>query len=452
MNFSKEDFGKKFHWGVATSAYQTEGAHNKDGKRDSIWDVFTNTKGNIHENHHGNHASDFYNRYRLDLAIMKAMHIKNFRMSLAWSRIIPHGDGKINKKGIEFYDRLIDHALALGIQPWVTLYHWDLPYELEKRGGWTNRETLYRFENYTEVCAKAFGDRIEHWMVLNEPMVFTGAGYFLGEHAPGRKGLKNFLPAMHHAALAQAAGGRILRDICPKSDIGSTFSCSLIEPHRPIEKDIEAAKRVDALLNRLFIEPALGLGYPVKEVKILSRVEEYLFPNDEALLPFKFDFIGVQNYTREIVEYSFLTPYLHAKILPANTRGVPTTVMNWEVHDDCLYQMLKKFSAYSKVKKIIVTENGAAFHDVKTAAGYVHDIQRINYLKTHISKVLQAKNEGVKVTGYFIWTFTDNFEWAEGFKPKFGLVHIDFETQERTVKDSGYWYRDFLKKKKKGKK
>jgi beta-glucosidase len=252
--------------------------------------------------------------------------------------------------------------------------------------------------------------------------------------------------------LAQAAGGRILRDICSKSDIGTTFSCSLIEPHRPIEKDIEAAKRVDAILNRLFIEPSLGLGYPVKEVKMLRRVEEYMFPNDEALLPFKFDFIGVQNYTREIVEYSFLTPYLHAKILPANTRGVPTTVMNWEVHDDCLYQMLKKFSAYPKVKKIIVTENGAAFHDVKTATGYVHDMQRINYLKTHISKVLQAKNEGVKVTGYFIWTFTDNFEWAEGFKPKFGLVHIDFETQERTVKDSGYWYRDFLKKKKKAKK
>ena len=449
MEFSREDFGKKFHWGVSTSAYQTEGAHNKDGKRESIWDVFCSTNGNIHENQHGNHATDFYHRYRLDMALMKAMNIPNFRMSLAWARIMPLGVGKINKKGIEFYDKLIDHSLALGIEPWVTLYHWDLPHALELQGGWTNRETVNRFEQYTEVCAKAFGDRINHWMVLNEPMVFTGAGYFLGIHAPGKKGLKNFLPAMHHATLAQAAGGRILRDLCPNSEIGTTFSCSHIEPHRPIEKDIQAAKRIDAILNRLFIEPSLGMGYPIEDVKILGRVEDYMYPNDEALMPFKFDFIGVQNYTREIVEYSFLTPYIHAKILPATERGVHTTVMNWEVHDDSLYQMLKKYSAYPKVKKLIVTENGAAFHDVKTATGHVHDLQRVKYLKTHIGNVLRAKNEGIKVKGYFVWTFTDNFEWAEGYKPRFGLVHIDFETQKRTIKDSGYWYRDFLKKKKK---
>jgi beta-glucosidase len=451
MDIRKEDFGKKFSWGVSTSAYQIEGAHDKDGKRESIWDVFTNLNGKIHQNQHANHATDFYNRYKSDLALMKSMNILNYRMSLAWARIIPHGDNKINKKGIEFYDKLIDHSLALGIEPWVTLYHWDLPYELEKFGGWTNRETVNRFEQYTEVCAKAFGDRIKNWMVLNEPMVFTGAGYFLGQHAPGRKGLKNFLPAMHHATLAQAAGGRILKDLFPKSQVGTTFSCSLIEPNRPIERDIQAAKVVDAILNRLYIEPALGMGYPIEDVKILSRVEEYMYPNDEKLMPFKFDFIGVQNYTREIVEYSFLTPYIHAKILPASKRGVPLTVMDWEVYDDSLYQMIKKYSLYPKVKKIIVTENGAAFHDVKTNAGHIHDLQRVKYLKTHIGNVLKAKNEGIKVKGYFVWTFTDNFEWAEGYKPKFGLVHVDFETQKRTIKDSGYWYRDFLKKRKKKK-
>ena len=373
---------------------------------------------------------------------MSHLNIPNFRFSLSWSRIIPNGIGPVNPKGIDFYNRVIDFCLDLGIEPWITLYHWDLPYELEKKGGWTNREIVNWFSEYVELCVKKFGDRVKHWMILNEPMVFTGAGYFLGIHAPGKKGLNNFLAAAHHAALCQAEGGRIIRSLQSNAKVGTTFSCSLIQPYRPIEKDIVAAKRVDTLLNRLFVEPLAGLGYPVKDLKLLHRLEPFVKDGDEAKLPFNMDFIGIQNYTREMVAWSYFTPFIWAKIVKANKRNVESTVMNWEVYPECIYEMLTKFSTYP-FKEIIVTENGAAFPD-EVINGVVNDEERQLYLQQHIEQVLRAKKEGVNVNGYFVWSFTDNFEWAEGYHPRFGLVYIDFATQKRIVKSSGYWYSNLL--------
>jgi beta-glucosidase len=436
-------FGKDFKWGVSTAAYQIEGGYEVDGKGKSIWDDFANSKGKIFSNQNGNVACDYYYRYPEDIAILSELKIPNYRFSLSWSRIIPEGTGQINQAGLDFYNRVIDLCLEKGIEPWITLYHWDLPFELEKQGGWTNRNIIQWFSSYVEVCLKHFGDRVKRWMILNEPMVFTGAGYFLGVHAPGKKGLNNFLAAAHHATLCQAEGGRIVRSLLPGAIIGTTFSSSFIQAFSKSEKDLSAAYRVDTLLNRMFVEPLAGLGYPVNDLKLLERLEPYIKDGDESKLSFNMDFIGLQNYTREMIAASMFTPLLQAKIISARKRSVETTEMNWEVFPESIYEMLIKFSKYNNFGEIIVTENGAAFPDT-VLDGRVVDEKRINYLDTHINQVLRARNHGVKVNGYFVWSLTDNFEWAEGFRPRFGLVYIDFNTQRRIIKDSGFWYSKFI--------
>lgn len=440
-----KEFGENFVWGVSTAAFQTEGAYNKDGKGLSIWDVFSLKKGNIHKNQTAKISCDFYHRYKEDILLMKSMNIKNFRFSISWSRILPHGTGSINQKGIDFYNNVIDFCLECNIEPWVTLYHWDLPHALELKGGWTNREVLDWFSEFVALSATSFGDRVKRWMVLNEPMVFTGGGYFLGVHAPGKKRLKNFLPALHHAQLAQATGGRILRKILPDSEIGTTYSCSYIVPKNNKTKNIKAALKADALLNRLFIEPVLGLGYPTKDLSILRRLDKYILPGDMEKSKFQFDFIGIQNYTREVVQHSYFVPYLQVQIVKAPKRNVSTTLMDWEIYPPSIYEMICKYNSYKNIPKLIVTENGAAFKD-KFKSGKVKDKKRKKYLITHIAQILKAKKEGKNIHGYFVWTFTDNFEWAEGYQPSFGLVHVDFKTQKRTVKQSGKWYKKFLAK------
>ncbi len=443
MELQRADFGKNFAWGVSTAAYQVEGAHIKHGKGLSIWDDFVKRKGKIYNNEHANVSCDFYHNYPQDLALMSAMHVPNYRFSISWSRIFPDGADTPNKAGVDFYNNIIDFCLELEIEPWITLYHWDLPLELEKKGGWTNREIINWLGDYIRFCIKTFGDRVKRWMVMNEPMVFTGAGYFLGVHAPGRKGLNSFLAALHHAALAQAEGGRIIRALDPSAKIGTTFSCSHIDPFTADEQDVLAAKRIDALLNRTFAEPLLGMGYPVADLKVLQRVEQFVKDGDEKKLSFDMDFIGIQNYTREVVAHSYFTPFIQARIIKANLRNVERTLMNWEVYPQSIYHMLKHFGSYKNVPEIIVTENGAAFPD-ELQGGSVDDIKRKKYLQEYLRQVLKAKQEGINVNGYFIWTFTDNFEWAEGYHPAFGIVHVDFKTQKRTVKASGLWFSGFL--------
>ena len=437
------DFGENFSWGVAASAYQTEGAYMVDGKGLSIWDTFTAIPGKIKGNQQATVSCDFYNRYMQDLILMHYLNIPNFRFSLSWPRILPEGAGRINEKGLDFYDRLVDFCLEMDIEPWVTLYHWDLPQDLELKGGWTNREILNWFTDYVEICASRLSDRVKNWMVLNEPMVFTGAGYFLGIHAPGRRGLNNFLPAAHHAVLCQALGARVLKSVKSSLNVGTTFSCSLIEPLDYSKPNIDAAQRVDVLTNRLFIEPLLGLGYPVQDLRMLAQLERYMKPEDENIMQFSMDFIGLQNYTREVVRQSSLVPYINAKLVKATTRKVPTTTMNWEVHPESIYCMLKKFSTYNQLKNIVITENGAAFPDL-LVDGKVEDEQRVSYFQNYLQQVLRAKEEGVPVNGYFAWSFTDNFEWAEGYHQRFGLIYIDYRTQRRYIKSSGHWFREFL--------
>ena len=445
MIIKAADFGKDFHWGVSSSAYQTEGAYREDEKGLSIWDAFTKMNGKISDGSNGNTATNFYDRYIQDLILMQYLNIKNFRFSIAWSRVLPEGIGSYNEKGLDYYDRLIDFCLDCGIQPWVTLYHWDLPLALEQKGGWTNREIIHWFEDYVTLCIQRFGDRVKNWMVLNEPVVFTGAGYFLGLHAPGKKGLSNFLAAVHHALLCQSGGARLIKQHNASFNVGTTISCSQVDA---VENNLlhnEAAQRVDVLMNRLFIEPLLGMGYPLRDLKVLQQVEKFVKDGDEAKLSFDMDFIGLQNYTREVVRYSSIMPYINARIIKAGKRNVPCTEMDWEIYPQGMYQVLKRFDGYKKMPRIIITENGAAFHD-EIKDGQVHDPERINFFKQYLQQVLKAKNEGVKVEGYFAWSFTDNFEWAEGYRPRFGLVYVDYATQKRIIKSSGFWYRHFLQK------
>jgi beta-glucosidase len=444
MPINRVSFGEDFYWGVSTAAYQIEGGHDAQGKGSSIWDEFTRKKKKILGGHHGNIACDFYNRYPQDIRLLGELQVPNYRFSISWSRIFPLGTGTINQSGIDFYNRLIDALLRQGIKPWVTLYHWDLPTALEKKGGWTNREILYWFCDYAEFCVKQFGDRVNHWMILNEPMVFTGAGYFLGIHAPGKRGLDHFLAAVHHAALCQAEGGKIVKSLQSHSFVGTTFSYSPIEPWCDNDRDRAAAIKTDALLNRLFIEPLLGMGYPVKDLKILQRLEKYYRDGDSVRLAFDMDFAGLQNYTREIVRHAILMPFVKAKLIKASKRKVEYTQMDWEVHPPAIFKAIMRWSQYKNLKEIIVTENGAAFED-QCVGNEVHDPGRVNYLKDHIEQVLKARQAGGRVNGYFVWTLLDNFEWAEGYLPKFGLVHVNFETQERLVKSSGKWYADFLR-------
>lgn len=442
------DFGPNFLWGVATAAYQIEGAWNVDGKGPSIWDTFTHKKGKVKTGENGDVACDFYNRYKEDINIIKKLNMDVFRFSLSWSRIFPKGTGEVNKKGVEFYHNVIDYCLQKGVQPWITIYHWDLPQALQDKGGWPNRDTYNAFCAYADFVTKEYGSKVKNWMVLNEPLAFTALGYLIGMHAPGKKSVSKFLKAAHHTALSQAEGGRIIRKNVPGANVGTTFSCSDIDPLKEKKKHQKAAARVDALLNRFYIEPVLGMGYPIETLKGFKGIKKHFEPGDEEKLKFDFDFIGIQNYTREIVKYSIFPPIMWAWQIPANKRKVDNieiTDMNWEVYPRGIYNVLKKFAAYPGVKKIYVTENGAAFPD-KVEGSEVHDPLRVKYYQDYLAEVLKAKNEGVNLGGYFCWSLMDNFEWAEGYKPRFGLVYTDFKTQERIIKDSGEFFRKFLRK------
>lgn len=444
MNFSSADFGENFVWGVAISAAQNEGAYNDYGKGRSIWDQYSARRGKIKGGAKPHVACDFYHRYKDDLLLAKALGFNSFRFSISWPRVLPEGIGRINKEGIAFYHRVIDECLKLGLRPYITLYHWDLPYELEKQGGWTSHHINRWFSRYATLCAEEYGNKVKDWIIMNEPFGFTSLGYMLGRHAPGKIGLTNFLPVVHHVALAQAEGGKIIRNNVAFANIGTTFSCSEIIPYTNKPEDIAAANRVDLLFNRLFIEPLLGKGYPDDDFKLMEKLEKHNRAwRYRERLQFDFDFIGLQNYFPLVVKYNPLIPYVQASEVKATSRKVPVTSMGWEINPGSFYNILNKFWEYEGVKKIIVTENGAAFKDV-LLNGVIDDAQRIRYYEQYLHALLRAKQNGVNIAGYFAWTLMDNFEWSEGYKARFGLVHVDFKTQLRTIKNSGYWFRDLL--------
>lgn len=441
LTLTKQAFGKDFVWGAACAAYQVEGAWNTDGKGLSIWDVFSHRKHKIERDENGDTATDFYHRYREDISLLKEMHFNAFRFSLSWSRIFPEGTGKINPKGVEFYHQVIDFCLENGIEPWVTLYHWDLPEALQKKGGWDNREIVRWFSQYADFVSNEYGKKVKNWMVLNEPLSFTALGYMTGEMAPGKRGFGHFFPAVHHAVLCQAAGGRAIRRNIPDANIGTTFALSWVNPVNNEPKNIEAARRYDALMNRIFVEPAVGRGYPFDRLPGLKKIEKYMLPGDEEKMKFQFDFLGVQNYYPVTVKKNWF-PVIHAKEIPASKRGAKTNCMGGEINGYDFYRILKQFEQYNI--PLVVTENGVCFND-KLQNGHVHDEKRIAFFKEYLQNLLRAKREGVDIRGYFVWSLTDNFEWDKGYRPRFGLIYIDYQNKlKRYIKDSGYWFMKFL--------
>jgi beta-glucosidase len=442
-DFVKADFGADFKWGVAAAAYQTEGAWNIDGKGESNWDYFSRIPGKIERGENADVAADFYHRYAEDIDLIKSMNFKVFRFSLSWPRIIPTGTGEVNRKGLDFYHKVIDKCLSVGIEPWITLYHWDMPQVLEAQGGWANRKIIDWFSEYADVVTREYGDKVKNWMVINEQLSFTGNGYMEDVFAPGKKSLRAFMKSVHYSVLCNAEGGRIIRKNVPGANIGTTFVTTYVEPIDQKEKNIKAAARMDAVMNRLFIEPCLGMGYPEDTVPILKKMRSLYEAGDETKMLFDFDFIGVQYYFRTIAKKSIM-PGMRAKEVLASQRGVPANEMEGEIYPEGLYHVLRKFSQYKGIRNLIVTENGTCLPDI-LENGRVHDKDRIDYFKNHLAAVLKAKREGINVNGYFVWSPTDNFEWDKGYRTRFGLVYIDFQTLERKIKDSGMWFKEFLK-------
>jgi beta-glucosidase len=440
------DFGNQFLWGIAQSAAQNEGAWDDDGRGASIWDMFARRQGKIKGSAKPYISCNFYYRYKDDLLLAKALGFSVFRFSFSWSRIFPNGNGKPNAAGVAFYHRVIDECHKLGLQPFVTLYHWDLPWELEKEGGWTSHHVNRWFNRYVQFCAEEFGATVKNWIVLNEPFGFTSLGYMLGRHAPGKTGITNFFKSAHHAALAQADGGRILRKEISKAYIGTSFSCSQAIPFTSNALDVAAAKKADILMNRLFIEPLLGKGYPVEEFELVNKMNVHNTGwKYTERLQFDMDFIGLQNYFPVVVKHNPFIPYVNASEVTAKTRKAAHTALGWEVNGEAFCNVLKRFWKYGGIKEIIVSENGAAYND-KIINGQINDVERIAFFDEYLHQLLKAKKEGVNIKGYFAWTLVDNFEWAFGYNARFGLVHVDMKTQLRTIKQSGHWFRNFLTK------
>lgn len=438
------DFGQPFHWGVASSAFQTEGAWDIDGKGPSIWDVFMHQNSNSAIRMQAKMGCDFYNRYFQDLLLMSFLNVPNFRFSISWPRILPQGTGPVNIKGLDFYDRMVDQCLELGITPWANLYHWDLPQALEERGGWCNRDILNWFTDYVERCVQQLGDRVKHWIVLNDPLTFTAAGYYFGKHAPGKRGLSHFLPAMHHAALCQSLGGRIVRALRNDTEVGTSISTACLQPIDQIKYNVEAAGRIDAIMNRWFIEPLLGLGYPLQQFKTLQYLERYIQPEDERILPFEMDFIWLQHYSRKWVHYHPLIPNVQAKISSAHSGKPDTDAKKDEDFAEDLYTMIKRMHEYAGMPPLVVTPYPSTYPSSSTI-GSEGDEHRDRLLQRYLYGVLRAKRQGVRIHGFFVRNFLDSFEWTHGNSRRAGLVYTDYANQKRRVKPSGYWYRQFLK-------
>lgn len=445
MALSASQFGSNFLWGVATSAPQNEGAIFTDGKQASIWDSFSKKILSTADGTSTQTTPLFYYRFRDDILLAKALGFKVFRISIAWSRLFPEGTGRANKAGVQFYHHLIDAILQMDMIPMVTLYHWDLPLALEKQGGWTSYKMPRWFQKYTQFCATEYGHKVPYWLVLNEPMGFTSLGYMLGKHAPGKTGTAHFFPAVHNALLCQSLGIEILQQHTSGAQIGTTFSMSDVHAFTDDMLDVAAVKRADAWLNKLFLEPLLGKGLPLDDggvfmEKLATHNKTWKYTNAYQAKP---DFVGIQYYFPLTVKHSAFIPHINVLAVGAKKRGKPATQLGWEIYPQGLQKVVKTVWKHGSVKNIWITENGACFKDTLTKNG-INDAERIAYFESHLQVMLKLKQEGVKISGYVAWTLTDNFEWAFGIKARFGLVHVDFNSLQRTIKESGYWWRKFL--------
>lgn len=442
------DLGNDFTWGVATAAYQIEGSPDADGKGPSIWDTFTHKrdwrgKTPIADGTTGDVATDSYRRYRDDVALIAALGFDAYRFSTAWTRVQPTGSGRVNQAGLDYYSRLVDTCLEHGVEPWLTLFHWDLPQGLQDTGGWTNRETVFRFVDYTEIMAEALGDRVKHWMLFNEPLNIAISGHLVGNFAPGKRSFPAYFSSLHHVNLATIFGSQALRAVLPGADIGTTEYLTPPIGQGPGPLADMAARSADAVLNRAFVEPLIGMGYPWEDAGILKGVKAYIRDGDldeKADL----DFLGVQYYTRLRAPFIPVPGLWTLPQFGSGGDGTETTSLGWEIMPEGLGMVLDAMNAYGAFPRLVVTEGGASYEDHVSPDGRVHDTQRITYYETHIAEVAAARERGVPVDGYFAWSLLDNFEWALGLVPRFGLVYTDYETQQRIIKDSGYWFAEQL--------
>jgi beta-glucosidase len=429
-------FPDGFLWGVSTSAYQIEGAVNEDGRGLSIWDTFSHLPGNIEGTDTGDIACDHYHRWPDDVALMRELGIGAYRLSTAWPRILPEGRGRANPKGLEFYDRLVDGIMEAGIEPWICLYHWDLPQVLEYRGGWQNRDVASWFSDYAVVTVRRLGDRVKHWATFNEPNAAAVLGYGEGLHAPGIRGRESALGAIHVMNLAHGLGVEALRSERADLLIGNIYNFHPREPASEREQDEIAATMLDALWNRSFLDPQIHGAYPEP---LREEFADLVQPGDFEIIRQKLDYFAFNHYTRTRVRHDPDHPFEVGTVPPEPDK--PVTEMGWEIAPDAFRQvMIEAKERYSGELPIYILENGAAFPDRIDPDGRIRDEQRIAYLRGYLGAVLDAIEAGVPVRGYFLWTLLDNFEWAFGYSKRFGLVHVDFETLERRPKDSFYFY------------
>ncbi len=436
-------FPEGFLWGCATASYQIEGAPLEDGAGPSIWHTFSRVPNNIQNGDTGDVACDHYHRFAEDVALMKEIGLKAYRFSISWSRIFPEGKGATNGKGIDFYSRLVDALLEAGITPMPTLYHWDLPQAIEDVGGWPHRETAGWFADYAAEMFGALGDRVKHWLTFNEPWVFAYLGYGLGVHAPGRNDIAAALLAGHTLLRGHGLAVQRFRELVPDGEIGITLSTSGVQPASNTPEDREAAERKWAFHNGWFIDPIVGGAYPRAMYDQFGELMPAMTMEDATTIKQPLDFIGLNYYTRQVAAYDPSSFF--------QTREVPTlgarTAMGWEVYPAGLYHLLKQFH-YRYGLPLYVTENGCGFDEADSTAhnevpdgdGQVNDYDRLRYLQSHFEMAHRAISEGVDLRGYMVWSFLDNFEWGFGYSKRFGIVRCDFETGERTPKQSARWY------------
>jgi beta-glucosidase len=434
-------FPRSFLWGAATAAYQIEGAAHEDGRGESVWDRFCAEPGKVRNGDTGATACDFYHRYPEDIALMRELGLNAFRFSVAWPRVLPEGRGAVNTKGLDFYDRLVDELLANGIQPLVTLYHWDLPTRLEDAGGWPERATVDAFCEYAQVVSARLGDRVTHWVTHNEPWAVAWLGYGQGEHAPGRASMSDALAAAHHLMLSHGLAAEIIRREATAAHVGITLNLTEILPASDAPEDVAAAREADGERNRWWLEPLFRGAYPEDMLAHFAPDAPPVQAGDLAAIAAPLDFLGVNYYQREVVarEGSRGRRLVHQ-------RDSAYTDMGWEVSPQELCDLVVRVAAEYGPPEIYVTENGAAYCDVRGHDGSVRDPERQAYIAEHIAALARAIGAGVPVAGYFVWSLLDNFEWAYGYGKRFGIVYVDYPTLDRIPKSSFYWYRDFIAK------
>jgi beta-glucosidase len=430
-------FPSDFIWGAATAAYQVEGAVRADGRGESVWDRFAATPGKVRNGDTGDVACDFYHRYPADIVLMRELGLDAFRFSISWPRVFPRGRRPLNQAGLDFYDRLVDALLAAGIEPFPTLFHWDTPQALEDGGGWPVRATAEAFVEYAEAVVARLGDRVRHWTTHNEPGVVSSHGYGLGVHAPGRTDEADAVAAAHHLLLSHGWAVEVIRRVSPAASVGIALDLSQPYPASESPEDRAAARQVDGEGNRWFLDPLFRAAYPDDQQRRIAYAERVIRDGDLATIATPIDYLGVNSYRRQVVAAENGRPRL------SRPPGRYTT-MDWEVYPDGLHRLLVRLADDYAPAAIYVTENGAAFCDVRGHDGEVHDPERTAYIRDHLDAVRRAIADGAPVQGYFVWSLLDNFEWGYGYSQRFGLVYVDYPTLERVPKDSFHAYRDVI--------